>query len=56
MDKNYLKSVERKLKKQGKSEIEIAKAIKKIVNPEEEERDLPEVTNPLQEDQGEIGD
>ena len=32
MDKNYLKAVEKKLKKQGKSELEISKEIKKIVN------------------------
>ena len=50
MDKNYLAAVEKKLKKQGKTEEEVEAFIKNLVNPNiEEEKVEVEASEPASE-------
>lgn len=48
MDKNYLKAVEKKLKKQGKTPEEVDAFIKNLVNPKEEEPVLDQYGEPVE--------
>jgi len=50
MDKNYLQAVERKLKKQGKTEKQVEAYIKNLMNPKKkmEEEKIEEVVEEVE--------
>ena len=53
MEKEYIKAIEKKLKKQGFSDEEIVEKIKNIINPQknmEEEEVVDEVNMPVEEE------